>query len=164
MDQKKTGKFIAELRRREGLTQEALGERIGVTNKTISRWENGNYMPDIGMFRLLAEEFHVSINELLAGERIPDEICRQDVDRNKDAVPEESVFSPDERKAYFKKKWRREHILLLAVLGIVLTASAVLPFVAGRPEFVGLVPLIAFMEYGYQNNKMMMYVEKHLYE
>ena len=41
MDQVKIGKFIAELRRRAGLTQEALGEKIGVTNKTISRWENG---------------------------------------------------------------------------------------------------------------------------
>lgn len=41
MDQVKIGKFIAELRRRAGLTQEALGKKIGVTNKTISRWENG---------------------------------------------------------------------------------------------------------------------------
>lgn len=41
MDQVKIGKFIAELRRWAGLTQEALGEKIGVTNKTISRWENG---------------------------------------------------------------------------------------------------------------------------
>ena len=47
MDQIKIGKFIATLRRQSGLTQEKLGEKIGVTNKTISRWENGNYMPDI---------------------------------------------------------------------------------------------------------------------
>lgn len=49
MDQIKVGKFIAQLRRRDGLTQEALGKKIGVTNKTVSRWENGNYMPDIEM-------------------------------------------------------------------------------------------------------------------
>lgn len=47
MDQAKVGKFIAQLRKEQGLTQEALGERLGVTNKTVSRWENGNYMPDI---------------------------------------------------------------------------------------------------------------------
>lgn len=41
MDQVKIGKFIAQLRRMAGLTQEALGERLGVTNKTVSRWENG---------------------------------------------------------------------------------------------------------------------------
>ena len=60
MDQVKIGKFIAELRRRAGLTQEALGEKIGVTNKTISRWENGDYMPNIEMLQLLAEEFSIS--------------------------------------------------------------------------------------------------------
>ena len=47
MDQIKVGKFIAALRKEQGLTQEALGQRLGVTNKTVSRWENGNYMPDI---------------------------------------------------------------------------------------------------------------------
>lgn len=44
MDQIKIGKFIAALRKDKGLTQEQLGEKLGVTNKTISRWENGNYM------------------------------------------------------------------------------------------------------------------------
>ena len=47
MDQMKTGKFIAALRKEKGMTQEKLGEKLGVTNKTVSRWENGNYMPDI---------------------------------------------------------------------------------------------------------------------
>ncbi len=44
MDQIKIGKFIAVLRKEKGLTQEQLGEKLGVTNKTVSRWENGNYM------------------------------------------------------------------------------------------------------------------------
>lgn len=69
MDQIKIGKHIALLRRQAGLTQEELGEKLGITNKTISRWENGNYMPDIEMFGLLAKEFYVSINELLAGKK-----------------------------------------------------------------------------------------------
>ena len=72
MDQVKIGKYIGTLRRREGLTQEALGEKLGVTNKTISRWENGNYLPDIEMLQLLAREFRISLEELLAGERLPD--------------------------------------------------------------------------------------------
>ena len=45
MDQIKIGKFIAALRKEKGFTQEQLGEKLGATNKTISRWENGNYMP-----------------------------------------------------------------------------------------------------------------------
>ncbi len=61
MDQIKIGKFIASLRHQAELTQEDLGEKIGVSNKTISRWENGNYMPDIEMLQLLSKEFDVSI-------------------------------------------------------------------------------------------------------
>ena len=126
MDQIKIGKFIATLRRQSGLTQEKLGEKIGVTNKTISRWENGNYMPDIEMLQLLAKEFNVSINELLAGQK--------------------------------------EHISLFVVLLLIIIVAFVLPFVVSKPWFVGLVPLIAFIEYGYQNNRMMIYVENCLYK
>lgn len=116
MDQIKIGKFIATLRRQSGLTQEKLGEKIGVTNKTISPWENGNYMPDIEMLQLLAKEFNVSINELLAGQKMSDEEFRKNADENIIAVSKESAFSFEERKAYFKKKWRKEHISLFVVL------------------------------------------------
>lgn len=47
MDQKKTGRFLKELRREKGLTQEQLAERFGVTNRSVSRWENGVNMPDL---------------------------------------------------------------------------------------------------------------------
>ena len=70
MDQMKIGKFIAALRKEKCLTQEQLGEKLGVTNKTVSRWENGNYMPDVEMLALLSKEFGVSINELISGERL----------------------------------------------------------------------------------------------
>ena len=82
MDPIKTGNFIAQLRREKGLTQEALGNRLGVTNKTISRWENGNYMPDIEMFQVLSEQFGVSINELLSGRRLNENAFRAEADRN----------------------------------------------------------------------------------
>ncbi len=52
MDQIKIGKFIAKLRKGNNWTQQQLGDKIGVTNKTISRWENGNYMPDIEMLHI----------------------------------------------------------------------------------------------------------------
>ncbi|MGN0546407.1 MAG: helix-turn-helix domain-containing protein [Acutalibacteraceae bacterium] len=164
MDQVKIGKFIAELRRNEGLTQEALGEKLGVTNKTVSRWENGKYMPDIEMLRLLAVEFQVSIDELLSGEKMTGENFRQESDKNKIAVPNASVFSLEERKAYFKKKWRKEHKMLFVLLFIILFVSASLPFLFGKAYLAGLAPLTALIEYGYQNNKMMKYVESRLYD
>lgn len=73
MDQVKIGAFIAQLRREKGWTQEELGERLGVTNKTVSRWENGNYMPGIEMLLLMGREFDMSLNELLEGQRLEDE-------------------------------------------------------------------------------------------
>lgn len=71
-----------------------------------------------------------------------------------------NTFSFEERKSYFKKKWRKEHIFLYVILFLILAASIVLPFAFDRPYFVGLDPLIVCIEYGYQNNKMMIYVEK----
>ncbi len=82
MDQKQIGLFIAQLRREKNLTQEQLGERVGVTNKTVSRWENGNYMPDLATLQILCAELDVSVNELLSGRRLEEEEFRQKADEN----------------------------------------------------------------------------------
>ena len=69
MDQIKIGKFIAELRKNKNLTQEQLGELLGVNNRTISRWETGKNMPDISLYKILCETLDISIEELINGER-----------------------------------------------------------------------------------------------
>lgn len=69
MDTKKIGSFLKELRNENGMTQEQLGEKIGVSNKTISRWETGNYMPPVDCLNILSDIYHISINEILGGER-----------------------------------------------------------------------------------------------
>lgn len=63
------GRFLKELRKERRLTQEELGKMIGVTNKSISKWENGNYIPPIDILLLLSELYGVSINEILVGKR-----------------------------------------------------------------------------------------------
>lgn len=68
MSTKKIGKFIAEKRREKSYTQAQLAEKLGVTSKTISRWENGNYMPDLSMLTPLCEILGISVEELLKGE------------------------------------------------------------------------------------------------
>lgn len=68
MDAKKMGSFIAERRKSKKMTQMQMGEKLGVTAKTISRWENGNYMPDIALLIPIADLLDVSVNELLCGE------------------------------------------------------------------------------------------------
>ena len=68
MDAKKTGTFIGMLRRQMGLTQAELAERIGVTDKAVSRWETGKGFPDLSLLQPLAEALGTSVTELLAGE------------------------------------------------------------------------------------------------
>ncbi|WP_303788464.1 helix-turn-helix domain-containing protein [Ruminococcus flavefaciens] len=70
MDTVKIGKFLKELRKEKGYTQETLGEKVGVTNKTVSRWETGTYMPPVECLVLLSDIYDVSINEIVAGQRL----------------------------------------------------------------------------------------------
>ena len=69
MNQENIGKFIAELRKEKKLTQEQLAERLGVNNRSVSRWENGTCMPDYTLLPLLAQEFDISVAELVEGKR-----------------------------------------------------------------------------------------------
>ena len=82
MDTKKIGAFIAQNRKEKGFTQEQLGEKLGVSNKTVSRWENGNYMPDLSLLEPLSQELGITLNELLAGERIEKEEEQEYTERN----------------------------------------------------------------------------------
>ena len=116
MDPIKTGNFIAQLRREKGLTQEALGNRLGVTNKTISRWENGNYMPDIEMFQVLSEQFGVSINELLSGRRLNENAFRAEADRNIIDNSKAGAFSKKRTGCILEKKVAERPYLPCAIL------------------------------------------------
>ena len=69
MDAKKTGRFIASLRKEKGLTQSALAEKLNLSNKAVSKWENGDSMPDISTLPELAKHLGVSVDELLCGEK-----------------------------------------------------------------------------------------------
>ena len=69
MDQIKIGSFLKELRKEKELTQEQLAEKLNVSNRSVSRWENGNTMPDISILIELAEFYEVDIKEIIDGER-----------------------------------------------------------------------------------------------
>ena len=71
MDQIKIGKFIAEMRKEQNLTQIDLAEKLGISNKTISKWECGNGMPDYAVMEGLCDILQINGNELLSGERLP---------------------------------------------------------------------------------------------
>ncbi len=73
MNQEKTGLFIMEQRKAHNLTQQELADRVGVTNKAVSKWEKGRSMPDVALFEPLCRELEISVAELLAGRKIEEE-------------------------------------------------------------------------------------------
>lgn len=74
LDQKKTGSFLRELRKEQEITQEQFAENLGVSARTVSRWETGSNMPDISLLADIADYYNVSIPEIIAGERKSDEM------------------------------------------------------------------------------------------
>ena len=73
MDQEKIGRFLSELRKEQGLTQQQLADVIGVSNKTISKWECCKGMPELSTIPPLCKMLRINVNELLSGERLPED-------------------------------------------------------------------------------------------
>ena len=82
MNQEKIGKFIAECRKDKNLTQLQLAEILGVTDRSVSKWENGRCMPDLSLFKPICTELDITINELLSGERIEKELYQEKLEEN----------------------------------------------------------------------------------
>lgn len=120
MDLDKIGKFIALNRKNKGLTQEQLAEKLGVTNKTVSRWETGKYMPDLSLLKPLSEELGITLNELLSGEKIKEEKIVENTER--------SILNTID---YSSKKVENEHkkiSIILMILGAIISISALTIF------------------------------------
>lgn len=169
MDQMKTGKFIAFLRKEKGLTQEQLGKKLGVTNKTVSRWENGNYMPDVEMLSLLSKEFGVSMNEIISGERILADDFKKAADDNLVMALNNSTFTLKEKIDFFKKKWLKEHIstIIFAVVvwtGCVLWITQKLKDTDAYACIGATGGILALLLYVVLYNRMMVYVEHRAYK
>lgn len=82
MDQQKTGKFIAERRKKLHLTQRELAGRLGITDRAVSKWENGRCMPELSLLEPLAKELGVGINDLLSGEIVSEKEIKEQSERN----------------------------------------------------------------------------------
>ena len=109
MDQKKIGKFLKELRKEKGITQEEFAEMLNVSGRTVSRWETGTNMPDISLLVDIAEIFDVSIPEIINGER-KSEIMEKEV--------KETVLSLSDYAEAINKKIKGR-LLVLTVIAIV---------------------------------------------
>ena len=82
MDQEKIGKFIAENRKKKNLTQEKFAERLGVTDRSVSNWENGKNMPDLSLFKPICEILGITINDLMSGEVVDNKKYTEKLEEN----------------------------------------------------------------------------------
>ena len=83
MNQIKIGSFLKELRKEKGLTQEQLAEQLNTSNRSISRWETGNNLPDLNMLITLAEYYGVEVREIIDGERKTENVEKELFWRNR---------------------------------------------------------------------------------
>jgi len=116
MDQKKIGAFISELRKEKRMTQKDLAEKLGVTDRAISKWENGRGLPEVSLMKPLCEILEITVNELLNGERI----AQRD-------YQEKSEFRFLDTIEYTDKKIKQKNILLrmIAVITALLLITAI---------------------------------------
>ena len=82
MDQIKIGKFIAACRKEQGMTQAALAEKLGISDRAVSKWETGKSMPDSGIMLELCSLLGINVNELLSGEKIMTEVYDKRAEEN----------------------------------------------------------------------------------
>ena len=89
MDQIKIGKFIASCRKEVGMTQSVLAEKLGISDRAVSKWETGKSMPDSGIMLELCELLNINVNELLSGEKIMTETYNKKAEENLLAMKKE---------------------------------------------------------------------------
>ena len=165
MDKSKTGAFLQSLRRERGLTQELLGERLGVTGKTISRWETGSYLPPVEMLLALSELYGVSMNELVAGERLTPEQLPVKAEENLTAVMKDNdAFQLEERRDYWREKWLTDHRWTIALLVGVFAAASLLFLTLDLVKPVIFIALLSMGLAVFLRNRRDDYVEHHLYD
>ncbi len=100
IDQIKIGGFLRELRKEKELTQEQLAEKFGVSSRSVSRWENGNTMPELGILVELADYYEVDIKEIIDGER-KSEIMKTE---EKETMQKVADYAEAEKKSVVKRK------------------------------------------------------------
>lgn len=126
MDLDNIGKFIKEMRKTRNLTQEELAEKLGVNNRTVSRWENGKNMPDISLYKPLCEVLGISIEELVNGE-ITD---KNNVSNSVEKAIINTVSSSKKEKSKMSKI-----IKLLSVLVFLITIFVVMMVVYYKKKY-----------------------------
>lgn len=111
MDQVKIGRFIAECRREKNLTQMQLAEKLNITDRAVSKWENGRAMPDSSIMIELCNVLGINVNELLSGERIEME--------NYNKIAEENLLTLKKQKEESDKRLLNIEVIM-GIISIIM--------------------------------------------
>lgn len=114
MNQFVIGKFILQKRKEKNLTQEQLAEKLGVSNKTVSKWETGKCMPDYGIIKNLCKELEISIEELIEG--------KETEQKNQREYTDKQIMKLLQQTQELEKQKNLLYGILLIVMGIALSA------------------------------------------
>ena len=126
MDQIKIGKFIASCRKEEGMTQAELAEKLGISDRAVSKWETGKSMPDSGIMLELCGFLKINVNELLSGERIMAEFYSKQVEENLLTMKRE--VEERDRRALKLEYWMGFSAVLSGSVLILLASFLEMPF------------------------------------
>ena len=124
MDQLKIGKFIADCRKRKNLTQMQLAEKLGITDKAISKWERGIAMPDSSIMLELCDILSISVNELLSGEKISMENNNQ---KNEQLLLDMAKELERKNKTIWSSMWAIMIVSITALFAGILIAAFLIP-------------------------------------
>ena len=120
MDQKKIGNFLKQLRKEKNFTQEQIADKLGVSGRTISRWETGTYMPDISLLVDIAEIYDVDVRDIIDGER-------KDINMNsevKDVALKMADYSAMQTESI--KKWIKTMSVSLLIISVFLVIMEII--------------------------------------
>lgn len=120
MNQVKIGEFIAKCRKDKKMTQVELGEKLGVTEKSISNWENGRNMLDLSLFKPLCDELNITINDLMSGEKVDKEKYQEKF--------EENIVNTIDYSTKRLSKYSQVISLIFIIFGLFISLSAIMIF------------------------------------
>ena len=124
MDQLKIGKFIADCRKRKNLTQMQLAEKLGITDKAVSKWERGVAMPDTSIMLELCDILGISVNELLSGEKINMENSSQ---KNEQLLLDMAKELEKKNKTIWSSMWAIMIVSMTALIAGIFIAAFLIP-------------------------------------
>ena len=155
MDQEKIGKFIASCRKEQGLTQATLAEKLGITDRAVSKWETGRCLPDASSMPELCDLLKINLNELFSGERITMEHSKE-VSDNLLLEMKMQEEAASKRILYLKKALVKKHFQILLAIALAAIVFEVLPFGVklcfGNPDgstYFATYSYFSFTPYGY---------------